>query len=304
MILIITHKEDFTVDYIVNKLNQKKIKYIRLNCEDIFKKDFFIDNSFGFSVGSINSFKSVWFRRTKLPVFNKITVSEQEFLLHEYESFLKNILNIIDCDKWLSIPENIYRAENKLLQLKYAKSIGFNIPKTLITTNPSLIREFYYENKKKIILKPFYNSKLFDDNKTKVLFTNLVKEEDIINLENHEITPVIFQEYIEKDIEYRITIVDNEIFIASVNSQDNIKTKIDWRRENLKFSKNELPLNIKIKCLDLVKKLGLKFGAIDMIKDINNQYYFIEINPNGQWVWIETDTGLKISDSIIKYLCN
>jgi hypothetical protein len=304
MILIITHKEDYTADYIVNKLNQKNIDYIRLNCEDIFKKDFLIDNSFNFSIDGINSFKSVWFRRTKLPDFSEFTIQEQEFLLSEYDSFLKNIFNIINSEKWLSIPNNIYRAENKLLQLNYAKSLGFNIPKTLISTNPIQIKNFFYSNNEKIILKPFYNSKLFTDNKTKLLFTNLVRKEDIINLENLEITPTIFQEYIEKEIEYRITVVDNDIFIASVDSQKNNKTKIDWRRENLKFSKNDLPENIKSKCVSLVKKLGLKFGAIDLIKDINNEYFFIEINPNGQWVWIETDTELKISESIIKYLCN
>ncbi|MNL66725.1 hypothetical protein D3C87_1912350 [compost metagenome] len=48
--------------------------------------------------------------------------------------------------------------------------------------------------------------------------------------------------------------------------------------------------------------LGLKFGAIDLIQDEYDNFYFLEINPNGQWVWIESDTGLTISDSIINFL--
>jgi len=43
MILIITHKEDYTSDFIINKLNQKNIKYKRLNCEDLINSDFIIN---------------------------------------------------------------------------------------------------------------------------------------------------------------------------------------------------------------------------------------------------------------------
>ncbi|KUJ56720.1 ATP-grasp domain-containing protein [Chryseobacterium aquaticum] len=302
MILIITHKEDYTADYIINKLNNKKISYFRLNCEDIPKYNFSIDSSLNFNINGIDKFKSVWFRRTKLFDFKNFSLEEQEFLINEYDSFLKNLFSIISTDKWLSNPKNIYSAENKLLQLQYAKSIGFNIPKTIISTNPNQIRDFYFSHNEKIILKPFWNSKLFQNNKTKLLFTNLVDKKHIDDLDNMEITPIIFQEYIEKKIEYRITVVEDEIFVASVDSQKNEKTKIDWRRDNSKFQKDKIPKEIENKCLELVKMLGLKFGAIDLIQDEYDNFYFLEINANGQWVWIESDTGLTISDSIINFL--
>lgn len=225
MILIITHKEDYTADYIINKLNNKKIAYFRLNCEDIPKYNFSIDSSLNFNINGIDKFESVWFRRTKLSDFKHFSLEEQEFLLNEYDSFLKNLFSVISTDKCLSNPKNVYNAENKLLQLKYAKSIGFNIPETIISTSPNQIRDFYFSHNEKIILKPFWNSKLFQNDKTKLLFTNLVDRKHIDNLENMEITPIIFQEYVEKKIEYRITVVENEIFIASVDSQKNTKQK-------------------------------------------------------------------------------
>lgn len=304
MILIITHKDDYTVDYVINKLNNNNIPYIRLNCEDIPKYKFSVDDSLNFNINGVSKFKSVWFRRTKLSDFSQFPVDEQEFLLSEYDSFLKNLFNIIDTEKWLSTPNNIYVAENKLLQLKFAKAIGFNIPKTLISTNTPAIKEFYNSTKERMILKPFWNSRLLINGKTNLLFTNLIDKKDVQNLDNLHITPVIFQELIDKKIEFRITIVNNEIFIASVDSQINAKTKIDWRRENLQFKKDDLPEEIKSMCFQLVNKLGLNFGAIDLIKNTKNEFYFIEINPNGQWVWIETDTGLNISDSIINFLNN
>jgi glutathione synthase/RimK-type ligase-like ATP-grasp enzyme len=48
--------------------------------------------------------------------------------------------------------------------------------------------------------------------------------------------------------------------------------------------------------------LEFKFGAIDLIKHPNGEYYFWENNPNGQWAWIEMDTGMLISQAIIKFL--
>ncbi len=302
MILIITHKQDYTADFVINQLNEQKISYFRLNCEDFSTYDFKIDNELNLTINGISDFTSVWFRRTKLADYTNYSIHQQEFLLNEFDSFLKNIFSILKTKKWLSEPKNVYVSENKLLQLKEAKLIGFKIPSTLITTTKSKIKQFYFDNKCKIIIKPFWNSKIQIDGKTKLLFTNLVSKSDIENIENIEITPVIFQEYIDKKKEFRVTIVNEEIFIASVDSQSCAKTKIDWRRDNLTFIKDNLPIDIQYKCFELVKTLGLKFGAIDLIQDKKDNFIFLEINPNGQWVWIETDTNLQISKSIINYL--
>ncbi|MGE9313801.1 ATP-grasp domain-containing protein [Niabella sp. CJ426] len=241
-------------------------------------------------------------RRTKLPDFSSFEYSKESFLLKEYDSFLSNIFSILHSEKWLSHPDKIYKAENKLLQLKYAKEIGFNVPHTLISTQPDEIRDFYYSNGKQVVFKPFFNSKIEENGVVKLLFTNLIKEDDINSLEQYELTPVIYQKFIEKKLEYRVTVVEDDIFVASVNSQIHQKTVVDWRRGDLKFERANIPYRIKEMCFDLVKRFGLKFGAIDLIRDNEDNCFFVEINPNGQWVWIEMDTGLKISNSIVKYL--
>jgi len=116
------------------------------------------------------------------------------------------------------------------------------------------------------------------------------------------LTPSIFQEYIEKDYELRITVVGERVFSAKVESQHNEKTKIDWRKEKLKFTEYKLPDAISKKCVLLLKTLDLNFGAIDLIKTKSGEYIFLEINPNGQWAWIEFDTKLEISEAIISFL--
>lgn len=301
MILIITHKEDYTSDFIINKLNQRKIKYKRLNCEDLIKSDFNFDNDLNFSIDGIKSFKSVWFRRTKLPDIKVSNPHEKIYLLNEYETLLKNLFSTIDA-KWFSNPFNIYKAENKLYQLKIAKNIGFKIPKTLITNNKEILKEFYYSNSKKIIIKPLSQSKLNCNGETEFIFTNDLKKEHIETLEKYELTPCIYQEKIEKNIELRVTVVGEKVFSSGVNSQLFENTRTDWRKGKQEFFKVEIPIDIEEKCKLIVKELGLQFGAIDIIKDTNGNYIFLEINPNGQWAWIENETGLKISDSIINEL--
>jgi len=56
--------------------------------------------------------------------------------------------------------------------------------------------------------------------------------------------------------------------------------------------------------VELVARLGLRFGAIDIIVTPDDRYVFLEINPNGQWLWIEEETGLPIRDAICTELMN
>jgi glutathione synthase/RimK-type ligase-like ATP-grasp enzyme len=300
-ILIVTHREDYTSDFVINKLNQRNIKYKRFNCEDIVNNNYKIDNNFKLEFDGEANFGSVWFRRTKLPNIDNQNLEERVYLLNEYESLLKNLFSTIDA-KWLSNPFSIYQAENKLYQLKVATSLGFKIPNTLVTNSKEDLKKFYFGNSKAIIIKPLSQSRIYNDNETEFIFTNILKEKHIEELDKYDLTPCIFQEEIEKSIELRVTVVGENVFTAGINSQIFEATKTDWRKEKLEFYTEEIPNEIKEKCISLVKKLNLKFGAIDLIKDKKGNYIFLEINPNGQWAWIESETGLKISDSIINEL--
>lgn len=301
MILIITHKEDYTSDFIINKLNQRKIEYKRLNCEDIIHNIFSVDKNLNFKIYGETNFSSVWFRRTKLPELESQNLNQKIYLLNEYEALLKNLFCTIQAN-WISDPFSIYHAENKLYQLKIAKEIGFKIPNTLVTNSKDDLKAFYIKNAKNVIIKPLSQSKINNNNETEFIFTNVLEEEHVQRMEEYDLTPCIFQEKIDKNIELRVTVVGEKVFSAGVDSQISEYTKIDWRKEKLVFFKESIPEEVKEKCVLLVRKLNLKFGAIDLIKDNNGNYVFLEINPNGQWAWIENETGLEISDAIINEL--
>jgi len=302
MILIITHKLDFTADFLINKLNQQNIAYRRFNCEDVLTNDFSFSYNphFNYSFLGQQDFKTVWFRRTMLPDVDMKSIEEKNYILKEAEAFLKNLFSVIDA-KWISPPINVYHAENKLYQLKIAEKLGFKIPDTLITSNKSELVRFYNRHDR-IIVKPLSQTRISSEGNVEFIFTNRVETLQMDKISEYDLTPCIFQEEIEKDVELRITVVNNTVFTAQVKSQQDNETKIDWRRKKLIFTRYELPEPVQQLCVKMVKKLGLLFGAIDMIVSPDGTYTFLEINPNGQWVWIESETGLGISDALIKEL--
>lgn len=304
MILIITHKEDFTADFVIEKLNKRNIKYFRLNCEDIHREayNFVNENDFHFSINDIDSFTSVWFRRTKLPEIDCHNEAEKLYLLSDYETLFDNIYNLINTEKWLSNPKHIYNAENKILQLRIAKSIGFLIPETIITNSHKKLNKFSEKFQNNIIIKPIRQGRIKHEEGFKTIFTNKISLDQIKKINEFDLTPCIFQKYVNKEYEIRVTVVGEKVFSAKINSQISNDTKIDWRKEKMPFEKYDLPKDIQDKCILITKKLQLSFGAIDIIKSTKGEYVFLEINPNGQWAWLETDLGLKISDEIINYL--
>ena len=108
-----------------------------------------------------------------------------------------------------------------------------------------------------------------------------------------------------KDVEIRVTVVGDKVFAAEIHSQVNEEAKYDWRTvspRKIPHFVHKLPDEIETACVALTTMLGLNFSAIDLIKKPDGEYIFLEINSNGQWLWIEDITGLKIADAIAEAL--
>ena len=117
--------------------------------------------------------------------------------------------------------------------------------------------------------------------------------------------PIIFQRQIYKSVDVRVTVVGKNVFAAAIHSQAREETRVDWRNGSdilLRHTVITLPEAISQQCVALTEKFGLRFAAIDLIKDRDGEYWFLEINPNGQWAWIENLTGLPIAAAIVDEL--
>ncbi|MFA6430136.1 MAG: hypothetical protein WC229_03285 [Candidatus Paceibacterota bacterium] len=257
---------------------------------------------------SFEDVSSIWYRR---PVFKSggddVSVPwQKEFAEGEERETWDGI--------WLSLREKVFFlnhpflnrvAGNKIFQLNFARNMGFQIPNFLVTNSPNDVAAFVEKHKRviyKVLHQPKKKGKTIDD--FHVFFTNIVEEKHLQDLSQITIAPCLFQEYIEKVYEVRVTVVGDQIFAEKIFSQNSSVTEIDWRRDPtlLRHEIETLPKDISDKCLGLVKNLGLSFGAIDLIFNKKLGYIFLEINPNGQWLWIERILGLPISKSIASVL--
>ena len=110
---------------------------------------------------------------------------------------------------------------------------------------------------------------------------------------------MIFQSYIEADVDLRITIVGDKIFAAAIHSQDT-SYKVDFRMDigAAKVEAATLPSDVEAKLLALMRRLCLVYGAIDMRRRPDGSHVFLEINPAGQWLFIERQTGQKITEEL------
>lgn len=304
MILIVTYKEDYTADFLINRLNEEGKKYLRLNTEDIEKYTYWNSSDFNFSfeVNGVSDFDGVWYRRLRLPEFSGDTITSS-YLATEYDALFTNMFRNIRATRWLSHPDALQRAENKVTQLKLASDLGFNLPETLITNDRRHLRDFSENHKNEgLIIKPLFSGRMESEDQLQLIYTNELSLDHVKSIEQYDLTPCIFQRKVPKQYELRVTIVDTQVFACRVNSQEHEKTKVDWRREKLPFAPYDLPPDISAKCVTFVKSLDTSFGAIDLIKSTDGKYYFLENNPNGQWAWLEIETGAPITRAIIDFL--
>ncbi|MEK7092065.1 MAG: hypothetical protein AAB907_00410 [Patescibacteria group bacterium] len=219
-------------------------------------------------------------------------------------TFIGQQCDVLRDKRWISPHWNVARAENKIHQLILASDVGFELPETLISSDPNKIREFWEHCQNDMVAKILSVSPIEDH----IVFTNRITELHMEKIDSIRYSPSIFQRCIAKKYELRITVVGNNAFVVRIESQKGETTKTDWRKSNqtgekIGMEESELPVSVKNKCLNFVSRLGLRFGCIDMIVTPDDRYVFLEINPNGQWYFIQTATGIPIGEAIVDLLC-
>lgn len=201
--------------------------------------------------------------------------------------------------------------EEKCCQLWTAAAVGLRIPPTLYTTRLPIVRDFYDEHAGSIIYKPFkpyisvVDLEVEGQVRASKLLTNRVRAGDLVEPEGFLPTPCVFQPYIPKQVELRIVVVGKRVFACAIHSQASDRTREDWRRYDLDNTPHEpytLPADIERKILQLMERLGLIFGSVDMILTPEGEYVFLEVNPNGQFDWIARLAGLPIYEHLAAML--
>lgn len=225
----------------------------------------------------------------------------------EWNSIIKQLLAHLS---YIGIPffdeaNTLLLAEKKILQLDTARAVGFNTPATIVSNSKPQIIYFLNHHDGEGILKLSTQPTFNKNNEVYFIFANKVSISDFDEMDTTINSPFIIQNYIQKQYEVRYTFVNGEHFVCKIDSQLSDKSKIDFRRydfANTPYVAIEAPERIRDMVALFMSKFNLNYGALDFVVDPNNNWFFLEVNPVGQYGWIEHLTGLKITDAILRYL--
>ena len=324
MILIFTNKEDGHPTHVIQYLNTWRVPVFRINSECLLTDyhfswwanqhdcDFYIRNiKNGLEVLG-HQITAIWERRPEIPSelpfvseieeINKHNIEEAHGFLSFIRYYLKDVYSIG------SIVED-RPSSSKMLQLSIAHQLGMRIPNTCFSNEKEPIAHLA-EQHKWLSLKPISNSSVFLNGEEEyVFYSQKAMSKDLLQQPEEAFTQTVsfVQNYVEKAYELRITVINQVVIACKIDSQiqDDDKGKIDWRQGydyNLKHEIVELPENIRQFCLAFLQRMKLNFGCFDFIVTPEGEYVFLECNPNGQWLWIEMETGYDITKIMAKNL--
>jgi glutathione synthase/RimK-type ligase-like ATP-grasp enzyme len=115
----------------------------------------------------------------------------------------------------------------------------------------------------------------------------------------------MLQRFIDKVEDVRVVVVAGEVFAVAIDSQSDVRSLVDMRAGDLAelpHQRVELPDDVHAGVIGLTAALDLRFAALDFAVDRDGQFWFLELNPNGQWAWLEEKVGVPIGATIAKAL--
>ncbi|MEX1013681.1 MAG: hypothetical protein WDZ80_00795 [Candidatus Paceibacterota bacterium] len=273
----------------------------------------------------LKEIKSVWLRSincNKKTLISEYGLSDNEamYIIKDYVEFVYGSQNLFSKEIFILNPiDSVVGASRKPWQLSLAKKIGFSIPTTIFTSSFNELMEWARDNEiTKIAVKPIMIGGFFQEEKGKdFIYRTFTKSFTLKELEKEQesisLSPATYQEYVEKEVELRVTVVGNNAFCCAIDGQktSNKLVNDDWRAikndDEIICSEFKLPEELKDKCIKLTHSFGLSFGCIDIIKDKKGNFIFLEINSSGDWFWIGRwlpNLKSRISESIADLLIN
>ncbi|MEH1941823.1 MAG: MvdD family ATP-grasp ribosomal peptide maturase [Nostoc sp.] len=319
-VLIITHSEDNeSISLVIQAIEAQGGKAFRFDT-DRFPTEVQLDVYYAGSERvtlsvdrqtlDLSEVSAVWYRRIAIGAKIPESMDRQmrQASIQESRVTIQGMIASIQGFHLDPLP-HIRRAENKQLQLQIARKIGLDTPRTLTTNNPQAVKQFAQECEQGAIAKMLSSFAIYDEQgQENVVFTNPISSEDLDNLDGLRFCPMTFQEKIPKALELRTIIVGRNVFTAAVDSQALDKARYDWRKQGIAllnaWELYTLPEDVEEKLLKLMAEFGLNYGAIDIILTPDGRHIFLEVNPVGEFFWLERCPGLPISQAIAKVLQN
>jgi MvdC family ATP-grasp ribosomal peptide maturase len=311
-VLILTHSADhYVIDLVAEALRRRGARSHRLDT-DLFPLEIRLSARMGsrgtsHRIGTgkdaieAGEISAVWARKIWTPrMAENLDPRMREGCVRESTAAMYGFLDGYSSARWVNALAASNEAENKLRQLRIAQEIGLRIPRTLVTNDPDEAREFHAETAPIVakMLTPLSTSMV---GTSFFVHTSPVGEQDLEHLEGLRHSPMVFQENIPKDVELRVICVGERHFVGAIDASRSQSGQTDWRAakpDEVRWTRADLPGDVAQPLHLLLERLGLIYGAVDLIRRPDGEHVFLEVNPGGEWGMLERDLGLPISEAL------
>ncbi|MGW1615951.1 MvdC/MvdD family ATP grasp protein [Streptomyces sp. NPDC002285] len=310
MILVVSHDEDHA-RAVVRRLEADGREVVRLDLADFPARgeitlDYAAAGEPVYTVRTptahvrLDRCHVAWWRRVRPFTVDRglRTLRDQHFAMNETGQALHGLFHSLNCT-WINPPALDGVAHHKPYQWEVARRMGLTLPRTLVTNDTGRARRFIQETGLgRTVFKGFIAS--VDAWRE----TRLVRTEDLAALDAVQYAPVIFQEYVP-GTDLRVTVVGDRVFAAEIDaSQTGYPVDMRMVVHESRVRPVTLPSAVSDRLLRLMRTLGLVYGAIDLRRRPSGEYVFLEVNPAGQWLFVEERTGLPITAAVAALLAH
>ncbi|MFJ3548589.1 MULTISPECIES: ATP-grasp ribosomal peptide maturase [Streptomyces] len=300
--------DDLTADMVISELNRRNVPVARFNPADIGAA-LTVSARFGrcpaFVAGQLRTpsrtvdlaqVRSVYWRRPVWPTFDHLGTDDARFAAAQVRYGLGGTLYALDGPLWVNHPLRNAAADYKPNQLAIAQRLGLTVPPTLVTNDLNEARAFVASHDR-VIFKTLRWTPYQRDGVPVTGWADLVTAAEID--ESVSLVPHLFQAGVDKAADLRVLVVGREMFAVRIESG-----MLDWRKDYsaLSYRVANLPDHMERALLAYLDHFGLVSGSFDFAVDKAGDLWWLELNPNGQWGWLEDSTGLAMAAAFAELL--
>src|SRR5579872_2360892 len=247
---------------------------------------------------------AVWWHGIAVPsIVADTDIAYREWMSQELSSAISSVTTALRIPIFPD-PDLVAAAGRKWRQLRVAADLGFLVPDSLVTSDPSSLASF--SRLGPTVFKTLSHPEVHENNApTRSVYTSLLTKDDVERAEYLRTSVGFFQRFVRKVRDIRLTVVDRELFAIAIESQHTKRTSVDWRHYYVARTPHYaigVPAQIAERCVGLLRHFGLEYGAFDFAEDQSGNWWFLEVNANGLWAWLELLTGMPISQAIASHL--
>lgn len=319
-VLLLTHSGDhFTVDRVAQELERRGLRPVRIDT-DGFPTALEVTTALGHEGTEVSlrtpagvlraeDVQAVWLRRLASPRFDEeLEPAWRESCARESRAALEGFIDVLESTgcRFVNPLDAGRAAGNKVRQLRRARELGLEIPRTLVTNDAARVRELYAQTKGRAVTKMMTPLSQSMDASLPFVYTSALSPDMLDELdEGLRYSPMVFQERIDKARELRVVVVGERCFVGAMDASGSAVGQVDWRRarpDECHWQVGHLPDEVARRLVRLVEALGLVYGAADFIVTPEGRHVFLEVNPGGEWGMLERELGLPIAAALAEAL--